>query len=128
MKSKKDILDEVFSMFIRLRDSEEFDFRYARCISCGRIMPFKKLDCGHYYDREHLSLRTNEFNCNAECIVCNRYCETHLVGYKANLIKKIGLEEFKKLGEIKKEIVSIYDYEYDEKIAYYKKRIKEFRR
>jgi len=125
--SKKVLLDDVFSMYIRLRDSQEFDFRYAKCISCSRIMPWRMLDCGHFYDRGILSLRTNEFNCNAECEICNRYSDKHLVSYKKNLIEKIGIEEFNKLGELKHEIVSISDWEYDEKIAYYKRKIKEFR-
>ena len=90
-------LDKVFSEFIRLRDTKEWGFKYGRCISCGRILPWSKLQCGHYYSRTKMNTRFDEENCNAECISCNIFSADHLIGYRKNLIKKIGEKEVAKL-------------------------------
>ena len=38
------------------------------------------------------ALRFNEDNVNGECVSCNGFDKFHLVGYRKNLIKKIGLK------------------------------------
>ena len=81
-------LDVVFSLYIRLRDA--MDGGMTRCISCGRVFPFAKVQCGHYFSRANLSTRWDEQNCNAECVHCNCFDDKHLEGYTRNLIAKIG--------------------------------------
>lgn len=83
-------LDKVFSEFIRLRDTKAWNFQYGQCISCGRVLPWAKLQCGHYYSRIKMNTRFDEYNCNAECVSCNIYSADHLIGYRKNLVKKIG--------------------------------------
>ena len=101
-KSKKtdrqywiDKLDHVFSLYIRMRDSKEFHFRKFRCISCGQPKDFDQMDCGHFVSRNAMSVRWNEENCNGECKKCNRLQGDHLLGYRKNLIIKIGTEAIK---------------------------------
>lgn len=65
-----DKLDRVFSIYIRLRDSKEFGFRAARCISCGEVKPFDMFDCGHFVSRNAMAIRWDEDNCHAECSHC----------------------------------------------------------
>lgn len=89
-------LDKVFSQYIRLRDA--MPGGCFRCISCGRILPIAKADCGHYFSRRHMSTRFDEDNCNAECAWCNRFNAEHLDGYHENLIRKIGLQRFRLLS------------------------------
>lgn len=91
-------LDTVFSKFIRLRDTKQWNFKYGRCISCGRVLPFDKLQCGHYHSRTHMNTRFDERNCNAECVSCNIFSADHLIGYRENLIKKIGEREVELLN------------------------------
>lgn len=69
-KSLKEKLDRVFSLYIRLRDTDENG--YFRCPTCGRVKTFKDADCSHYWSRTHTSTRFDEDNCVAEC----RYCLT----------------------------------------------------
>lgn len=83
-------LDTIFSKFIRLRDTKQWNFKYGRCISCGRLLPYEKLQCGHYHSRTHMNTRFDEANCNAECVHCNIFSADHLIGYRENLTKKIG--------------------------------------
>lgn len=90
-KDKKkhiDELDKVFQFYIRLRDSRS-DGRCA-CISCGKIVPFEKIQAGHYRSRKNMSTRWSELNVNGECFSCNCMEGDHLINYRKNLIKKIG--------------------------------------
>lgn len=98
-KSKKtdrkywiDQLDKVFSLYIRMRDSRKYNYRYFRCISCGKVKPFEQMDAGHYIGRRHMALRWNPMNIHGECRACNRLDSTHLLSYRKNLIIKLGEE------------------------------------
>lgn len=90
-------LDKVFSIYVRMRDSKEFHHKYFRCISCGRVLPIEKADAGHYVGRANMSVRFNEDNVNSECSWCNRFQSSHLLGYRRNLIGKLGMMEYKRL-------------------------------
>ena len=88
-------LDKVISLYVRMRDSKEFHYRYFRCISCGQLKPIDQADCGHYVSRTHMSLRFDTRNVNAECRACNRFSADHLIGYRANLVMRLGKRSFK---------------------------------
>lgn len=88
-------LDKVFSQYIRLRDT--FPNGMFRCISCGQIKPFEQADAGHYHSRRHMITRFDEENVSSECRFCNRFSADHLIGYRENLIKKIGMQRFQML-------------------------------
>lgn len=116
---KKKELDRVFSIYIRLRDAGYNGV--TRCISCGRYLPFEKMQCGHYHPRYNTSTRWDEDNCNSECYECNCNNPNHLIGYKKNLIAKIGQERFDNLEErYRKEEKEPSDEEYDILIKGYK--------
>ena len=83
-----DELDKVFQFYIRLRDSRT-DGR-CQCISCGKIVPFEKIQAGHYRSRKNMSTRWSELNVHGECFACNCMEGDHLINYRKNLIKKIG--------------------------------------
>ena len=83
-------LDETFSLFIRLRDSRPFGYKYFRCISCGQIKPFDQMDCGHFIGRTHMATRFDEQNCHGECRGCNRFSSDHMIYYQRNLERAIG--------------------------------------
>lgn len=87
-------LDKIMSIYIRMRDSQEYNHRYFRCISCGRILPIDQADCGHFLSRRHMSTRFDARNMNAECRACNRFSSDHLIGYRRNLILRLGRNAF----------------------------------
>lgn len=120
-KRKTDLvkkLDKVFSLYIRLRDTSPRGF--FRCISCGQVKHFEKADCGHYHSRKNMATRFSELNCNAECSSCNRFSSDHLIGYRENLIKKIGEKRFAMLEVEAKSIKKWSDFELEQLIIYYK--------
>lgn len=88
-------LDKVMSLYVRMRDSKEFHFRYFRCISCGQVKPIEQGDCGHYVSRTHMALRFDTRNMNCECRHCNRFSADHLIGYRRNLVMKLGRQSFR---------------------------------
>ena len=119
-------LDTVFSRFIRLRDARK-DGTF-QCISCGRILPLDQADCGHYINRQHMSTRFSEKNCNAQCRSCNRFDEGNMQGYRRGLILKYGEPAVLLLESMKNQTNKISDFEYSTMIKYYQgevKRLKE---
>jgi len=64
-------LDEYFSKFIRLRDSDGLGF--CLCITCGRRFFWKAMDCGHFITRDRKAVRFDERNCHSQCTECNDY-------------------------------------------------------
>lgn len=122
---KKETLDKIFSEYIRIRDSD--DKGLIRCISCGKIVPWKESDCGHYINRKHNSTRYDEKNCNAQCRSCNRFDEGNIQGYRSGLISKYGqwvvnvleLKKYNycKMGQFE---IDILGKEYKQKLKYLK--------
>ena len=120
-----DKLDRLMSVYIRMRDSREFHYKYFRCISCGRILPIDQADNGHYCGRTHMSLRFDTRNQNAECKRCNRFSSDHLIGYRKNLVMKLGrlaylqkhphvpldMEEVKRLGEQQVDLLEVMKHQ-----------------
>jgi Bacteriophage Lambda NinG protein len=75
---------EVFNAYIRKRDAD------LPCISCGKHHEY--YDAGHYVPVKNGSfLRFHEWNVHKEGKSCNGFDEFHLIGYRRNLIDKIGL-------------------------------------
>lgn len=111
-------LDNVFSLYIRLRDAMPNGM--IRCISCGQIKPFNKFDNGHYFSRRKMATRWDEDNCHAECTCCNRFKADHLIGYRENLIRKIGQQRFDALTWKASQTKQWTDFELRGLIKYYK--------
>jgi len=79
---------KVFNKYIRERDSED---GYFTCISCGETKETAQMNAGHFVPQKGSSaLRFDEYNVNGECIACNGFNDFHLIGYRRNLIDKIG--------------------------------------
>ena len=91
----------------------------CRCISCGKIKPFNQIQAGHYYSRKHMSVRWSEHNVNGECVYCNIYNGEHLIGYRENLIAKIGLKSVEFLDVEHRMVRKWSTFEIVEMIKYY---------
>lgn len=118
--------DKAFSIFIRTRDSQQFEGRAFRCISCNRILPIDQADTGHMINRQHMSLRFSELNCNAQCRKCNRFDEGNYTGYRQGLIKKIGEKKVILLEALKYETNKLSAFDLEAIARHYKKEVKNF--
>lgn len=110
-------LDNVFSLYIRLRD-------HGTCISCGTVGEIKAMQCGHYVSRACLPLRFDERNANCQCPRCNLFLHGNLIDYRIALIDKYGLEAVETLESRRHETKKMRPDEYREMIEYYSKRVK----
>jgi Bacteriophage Lambda NinG protein len=119
-------LDKEFSLYIRLRDC--MPNGAFKCISCGQIKEFGQADCGHYVNRQHMSLRFDEMNCNAQCRHCNRFQEGNMQGYRQGLIQKYGEQRVILLEARKNTSRKYSDFEYEQLIKYYKALNKKLRK
>ena len=85
----KQELQLIFNEYIRKRDAG------LPCISCGET---KLLQAGHFYATSgYDGLRFDEDNVHGECVRCNCFDESHLIGYSVNLVRRIGAEKFVEL-------------------------------
>lgn len=119
-----DKLDRVFSLYVRLRDSNN---GYFRCISCGRILPYEQADAGHYVNRQHMSLRYDEKNVNAQCRHCNRFLEGNMQDYRQGLIKKYGEKTVVFLEYEKHQTRHYSPFELEALIKYYQSKVEEMK-
>jgi hypothetical protein len=119
--------DEAFSLFIRTRDSQKYQGKAFDCISCGRPgMAIDQADCGHYVNRQHMSLRFSELNCHAQCRHCNRFMEGNIQDYRKGLIKKIGESKVLMLEAAKNITNKISNFELEQISKHYKAETKKF--
>lgn len=119
--------DEAFSLFIRTRDSQPFEGKAFKCISCGRPLSIDQADCGHFINRQHMSLRFSELNCNAQCRKCNRFMEGNFSGYRQGLIEKIGENKVLLLEAQKNQTHKITTFELGVIAKHYKEETKKFK-
>lgn len=84
---------KAFNKYIRVRD-------YGRpCISCGVSMDWERVsmlsgsdvNAGHFKSvGAHRELRFNTFNCNAQCVTCNKYKSGNVSNYRVGMVDKYG--------------------------------------
>ena len=116
-KLKKE-LDKWFSLYIRLRDAS--DLGMCQCFTCGKVDHYKKMQCGHFQSRRHLSTRWNEQNCQVQCPACNvfRYGEQWKFGLRLEYKYGEGISEELEVLSLKKH--KKLRWEYEDGISYYK--------
>ena len=110
-------LDSVFSLYIRLRDSDSHWI--VTCPLCGKKIPVKFAQNMHFISRWVLKYRFDENNCFAGCMRCNVILNWNYIEYTMFMIKKFWIE---KVNQMKndKELFELKTREIEEKIAYYK--------
>ena len=119
-------LDFYLSKFVRLRDVGENG--YFRCISCGRVLSYGWMDCGHYIPRANMATRFNERNCNGQCWQCNRMGNGMTRGYRKGMLEKYGIDEVKHLESLKNTTRQWENFELEELIEHYKEAVKALRK
>lgn len=114
-------LQKVFNEFIRLRDKNK------NCISCGKPL-IGKYDAGHFFSvGAYPNLRFNEDNVHGQCVECNQHKHGNISEYSIRLPIMIGLDKFDKLLEERNKPLNLTVSEIQEKIKYYKEKIKQLK-
>lgn len=120
-------LQKIFNKYIRLRDSKDGFFV---CMACGETKPVEVMNAGHFYAvKGYDSMRFDEDNVWGECVACNCFNESHLIGYQINLKNEIGEERLEllheKAREYKQNGYKWYRDDLEELIAEYKEKVKD---
>lgn len=64
-------LDKVFSQWIRQKDADHRG--YVECWTCGKVLPWSRVDAGHFQSRAKFSTRWDEMNVKPQCKGCNGF-------------------------------------------------------
>ena len=121
MKLKK--ADSEFSRYIRLRDSDETGF--TMCCTCGKILHWKQMDCGHFRGRSNRATRWIENNAHAQCKTCNQENDGEHFKYADFLIRKYGREIVSELTMSSNMDFKFTQLEVDDIAKYYKQKADE---
>ena len=111
-------LDKVFSEYIRRRYAKN---GIAECVTCGKKDHWKNLQAGHFMSRKHYATRWDEENVEVQCMACNvyRYGEQYLFA------KHLGQEKADELLAKSRTMVKLKDWELQDMIEIYKKKLLE---
>jgi len=111
-------LDKVFSEYIRRRYAKN---GIAKCVTCGKKDHWKNLQAGHFMSRKHYATRWDEDNVEVQCMACNvyRYGEQYLFA------KHLGEKKADELLAKSRTMVKIKDWELQDMIEIYKKKLLE---
>lgn len=77
-----------FSMFVRLRDADEFG--RAKCCTCGKRRYWREMDAGHYVTTAKEATKFDENNVHAQCKGCNKWQGGKPVEYEQFIDRKYG--------------------------------------
>ena len=86
-----------FSMFIRLRDADEFGM--VTCCTCPARKHWKEMDAGHYITRAKNSTFLDEGNAHGQCGGCNRFQGGKFFEHMQFILRTKGQEELDRIHQ-----------------------------
>lgn len=91
----------AMSLFQKLRRLQCADSRgYAKCISCGKVMHYSKMDGGHYENRKNRATEMESDNVWPQCKYCNGMLEGNKIAYRNRLLAQIGQERVQRIEDM----------------------------
>ena len=124
-KLKKE-LDKWFSLYIRLREADDLGF--VKCHTSGRYYHYKNIHAGHFMSRKHLSTRWCEINVQPQSAADNLYGQGQQYRFGLNLDAKYGIGTADELEIKSKKTEKFTRVDYEEKISYYKRFVKNLKK
>lgn len=124
-KSRKNLivaLDRVFSKYIRTKYIRD---NFVECVTCNRKYPINKIQAGHFMSRKHYSTRWDEENVFPQCYGCNVAKNGEQYLFSKFIDEKFGEGYSDVLLFKSRESVKFADYELEEMIQDYTKRLKD---
>ena len=111
-------LDTIFSIYIRRRYSVN---EISTCVTCNKEDHWKNLQAGHFMSRKHYATRWDEDNVQVQC----KYCNTYRYGEQYLFAKHLGQEKADELLAKSRTMVKLKDWELQDMIEIYKKKLLE---
>jgi hypothetical protein len=122
LKKLEDKLWDIFSVFIRLRDSDEQGI--CKCFTCHRRNHWTKMDAGHGIPRQHKATKFNEINNNAQCKLCNGFEGGVREVYEKEMDKKYGAGTWNKMLVASKQTIHFSVPLLQNNIEYYAEQVR----
>ena len=116
-KLKKE-LDRWFSLYIRLRDANEYGM--VQCFTSGRVYHYKSIHAGHFMSRKRLATRWSEWNVQPQSPADNLFGQGEQYKFGLNLDAKYGDGAAEELQIKSMQTLKMTRVDYEEKITYYK--------
>ena len=116
-KLKKE-LDRWFSLYIRLRDANEYGM--VQCFTSGRVYHYKSIHAGHFMSRKRLATRWCELNVQPQSPADNLFGQGEQYKFSLNLDAKYGDGAAEELQIKSMQTLKMTRVDYEEKITYYK--------
>ena len=116
-KLKKE-LDRWFSLYIRLRDANEYGM--VQCFTSGRVYHYKSIHAGHFMSRKRLATRWCEWNVQPQSPADNLFGQGQQYRFGLNLDAKYGDGAAEELQIKSMQTLKMTRVDYEEKITYYK--------
>jgi len=120
-KLKKE-LDKWFSLYIRLRESNEYGM--VQCFTSGRVYHYKSIHAGHFMSRKSLSTRWDETNVQPQSAADNLFGQGEQYKFGLALDAKYGEGTAEELQFKSRQIKKFTRVDYEDLISYYKSLVK----
>lgn len=108
---------KVFSLFIRLRDTDSKGF--GKCITCPRIIFYRDGDCGHGIGRQHKATKFDEKNNALQCKPCNGFEGGRREDFRKAINKRFGSQTWDLLEMKARSVYKWSQFEFDALQKYY---------
>lgn len=115
---KEDKLWKWFSIYIRLRDTNENGM--CSCFTCGRIAHWREMDCGHGIPRQHKATKYSLLNNHAQCKRCNGFEGGRQADYAKKVDKIYGEGTWDRLVVLSKTTVKYSRFDIEFMTEFYK--------
>jgi hypothetical protein len=119
----RDTLDQVFSKYIRLRDTDKHGYGY--CIDCRERIEWKNVQCGHFISRQAMATRWDEQNCQAQKDGCNMFKQGRQFEFGIGLDHLYGPGTAEQILTRSREIKKWAAFELKEMIQHYNEKVAE---
>ena len=124
-KLKKE-LDSWFSLYIRLKYSNEYGM--VQCYTSGRVYHYKQIHAGHFMSRRHLATRWCEQNVKPQSAADNLFGQGEQFKFGMLLDSEYGEGTAVELQIKARQSYKMSRVDYEEKISYYKKLVKNLKK
>lgn len=131
IKALDKALWEICSEYIRRRDAKKYEsMGYApdrcKCFTCDYVGHWKyDMEAGHFISRRHLATKFDERNLNSQCPGCNKFQSGNQYKHGRLIDKLYGPGTADMLALKAKSQCKWLPFEYEQKIDYYKQKLKE---
>lgn len=121
LRSLKAKACKFFSEYVRRKEADQGGTE--RCYTCGSLLHWKELQCGHAIPGRHNAVLFDEEICRPQCPRCNVFMGGRYEIFTTKLIKEKGMEWWEEKLSGAREIVKLTRADMEGIISTYKRKL-----